>query len=74
LAVAFEAPESGDGLKAVVDHVAAAPALTKDLPVFEPAMTCSTRARMRRWCRQWWSRMTRLDLSRQGVVIDGMPR
>jgi hypothetical protein len=36
LAVAFEVPESGDDLKAVFDGVAAATALTKDLPVFEP--------------------------------------
>jgi hypothetical protein len=34
LAVAFA--ESGDDLKALVDGVAAATALTKDLPVFEP--------------------------------------
>ena len=33
----FEVPESGDDLDAVVDGVAAAAALTEDLPVFEAA-------------------------------------
>ncbi len=33
----FEVPESGDDVDAVVDGVAAAAALTEDLPVFEAA-------------------------------------
>jgi hypothetical protein len=34
--VGFQVPESGDDVKAVVDGVAAAAALTEYLPVFEP--------------------------------------
>jgi hypothetical protein len=36
LCAGLEVPESGDDLEAVVDGVAAASALSEDLPVFEP--------------------------------------
>jgi hypothetical protein len=36
LSLVLEVPESGDGVEAVVDGLAASSALPKDLPVFAP--------------------------------------